>query len=162
DPTMYGESVPTATLGTGEVVVAGEEGKGRRSLYVLVRRSQPVHLLDAFDAPIIETNCTRRSQSTTATQALALMNSTFVTAQGKHFADRVLAEKADGDGARIDAAYRLALSRSPSPVERARMLDFLRAQRLHYTGEVGAAVEKRAWADLCQTLLSANEFVYLD
>jgi hypothetical protein len=144
------------------VVVAGEEGKGRRSLYVLVRRSQPVHLLDAFDAPIIETNCTRRSQSTTATQALALMNSTFVTAQGKHFADRVLAEKADSDGARIDAAYRLALSRSPSPVERARMLDFLRAQRLHYAGEAGAAAEKRAWADLCQTLLSSNEFVYLD
>jgi len=162
DPTMYGESVPIATQGTGEVVVAGEEGKGRRSIYVLVRRSQPVHLLDAFDAPIIETNCTRRSPSTTATQALALMNSTFVTAQGKHFAERVLAAPAEGDGQRIDAAYRLALSRSPSPVERARMLDFLGAQRLHYTNTAGENGEKRAWADLCQTLLSANEFVYLD
>jgi hypothetical protein len=164
--------VGTDTRGTGEIVPAGEEGKGRRSLYLLVRRSMPVHLLNAFDAPVMETNCIRRSPSATATQALAMLNSTFTTAQARHFAKRVLREAPPASGSSvpadprtIDLAYVLALSRPPTAAERTATTDFVRAQSLRYATQPGAKPEaalESAYADLCQALLAANEFVYLD
>jgi len=154
---------------TGEIVAAGEEGPGRRSLYLLVRRSQPVDLLNAFDQPVMETNCTRRSPSATATQALALMNSTFVTAQAKQFARRLLRDRSPSTPATdpqiTETAYSLALSRPPSATERAASLKFLEEQVARYGAEKGATPEvsrERALADFCQALLSANEFVYVD
>lgn len=173
DPQMYGEPVPTETGGTGETVPAGEEKGGRRSVYLLVRRSQPVTLLNLFDAPVMETNCTRRVASTTPAQALALMNSSFVATQADHFARRVLRESAPAAGAAsgpsagdaaVDTAYRLALSRLPTPSERAATLGFLKEQTARYAagGKPEAEAREQAVADLCQALLSANEFVYVD
>ena len=64
-------------LGNGEIVVQADAAGLRRSLYLQVRRSQPLTLLQVFDQPVIETNCTRRGQSTVAAQALTLLNSEF-------------------------------------------------------------------------------------
>lgn len=56
---MYGPPVPMQRLGDGEIVTpAGRTGL-RRSIYLQVRRSQPLTLLQVFDQPVIETNCTR-------------------------------------------------------------------------------------------------------
>src|SRR5205823_4213827 len=105
DPAMYGEPIANQTRPTGEIVAEGEEKGGRRSIYLLVRRSLPVTLLNSFDAPVMETNCTRRTTSTTATQALALMNGTFIRAEAAHFAERLLKEQppAGGPAAPADA-----------------------------------------------------------
>ncbi len=92
DNRMYGEPVAEETRATGEIAPTGEDKQGRRSIYLLVRRSMPVTLLNTFDAPVMETNCTRRSASATAGQALALLNSAFVDAQARSFAERVLRE----------------------------------------------------------------------
>ncbi|MFN3647945.1 MAG: DUF1553 domain-containing protein [Armatimonadota bacterium] len=166
DLKLFGEPVGTETVATGEIIAAGEAGPGRRSIYLLVRRSMPVTLLNTFDAPVMETNCTRRVVSTTATQALAQMNSTFITAQSGNFAARVLKEAPPEQGVRAaaDRAYRLALGRGPSPAELAAVLDFLPEQEARYRAAGKAAAEARqlTWADLCQALLSANEFLYVD
>jgi len=167
DGTMFGPFIGTETRPTGEIVAAGEEGPGRRSIYLLVRRSQPIDLLNAFDQPVMETNCIRRSPSATATQALALMNSSFVTAQAKQFARRLLRDRpaVAADPQVVETAYGLALSRPPSPTERAASLQFLQEQLARYAAEKGATPETsrdRAYADFCQALLSANEFVYVD
>lgn len=69
---LYGAPVPVKADETGQVSV--DPSIGRRSLYVKVRRSQPVAMLEAFDAPVMETNCERRPVSTVATQSLMLMN----------------------------------------------------------------------------------------
>ena len=61
--------------------VGGEES--RRSVYIQVRRSQPLAVLQRFDAPVMETNCDRRPASTVATQALMLINSDFILQQSK-------------------------------------------------------------------------------
>ena len=90
DTTMYGEPVSTETKKSGEVSPAGESKTGRRSIYQIVRRSAPQNFLNAFDAPVMEINCVRRVRSTSATQALALMNGDFITAQAEHFAKRLL------------------------------------------------------------------------
>lgn len=177
DPQMYGDPVNEEARDTGEIVPTGEDKGGRRSIYLLVRRSKPVTLLNIFDAPVMETNCTRRITSTTATQALALLNSGFLAAQSRHFALRVLKEagvKPSSNNtapsepqlsqARVEYAYRLALGRRPALQERTTALAFLRDQTALYlkTGKPAPAAEEQAVADFCLALLSANEFVYID
>ena len=97
DAALYGEPVGEEARSTGEIVPIGEEKGGRRSLYLQVRRSRPVTFLNTFDAPVIEINCTRRVVSTTATQALALLNSNFVDTQARHFAERIVKEVGAGE-----------------------------------------------------------------
>jgi hypothetical protein len=171
DETMYGEPVPNETRPTGEIVPAGNEQGGRRSLYILVRRSLPITLLNTFDAPVMEVNCSQRSPSVTATQALALMNGEFVGSQARHFQERLRREQpplggpeTPPDPGTIDHAYRLALGRPPTPIERVAAIDFIAAQRaLYRTAEqTPEEADSRAWTDFCHALLSANEFLYLD
>jgi mono/diheme cytochrome c family protein len=167
DSTMYGDPVAEDIRGTGEVVPVGEEKGGRRSIYLLVRRSKPVTLLNTFDAPIMETNCTRRITSTTATQALALLNSSFMDVEARHFAHRVLEDKSHPAGQlqpKVVLAYQLALNRPPSQSEQAATLTFLREQTARYLvpGKPEPHAQERAFADFCLALLSSNELVYVD
>jgi hypothetical protein len=126
----------------------------------------PVTFLNSFDQPVMETNCTRRTPSTTATQALALMNSSFVASQAGHFARRL--EKDCGADAKdrqlVERAYALALSRTPDRAELGDALTFLRTQSEAYVreGKPTGEAHNAALSDFCQALLSNDEFVYLD
>ncbi len=84
-------------------------------MYLLVRRSTPVTMLQLFDQPRIETkNCTRRGVSTVATQALTLLNSETIATQAYAFADRVLKESPTDPATlaiRSDQAIQTTLSR---------------------------------------------------
>jgi len=164
DSSMYGKPVGEEARPTGEIVAAGEEKSGRRSIYLLVRRSKPVTLLNTFDAPVMETNCTRRITSTTATQALALMNGGFVTSQAVRFAERLTKEGGTAPESQIALAYRLAFNRAATAREATSATTFLAAQAARYVaaGRKPEEAGKSALADFCQALLSANEFVYVD
>jgi hypothetical protein len=70
----------------GQIVIDDKET--RRSLYVKVRRSQPVAMLQAFDAPVMEVNCERRPVSTVATQSLMMMNSGTILSHAAALAER--------------------------------------------------------------------------
>ncbi|MBM3460106.1 MAG: DUF1553 domain-containing protein, partial [Armatimonadetes bacterium] len=166
NPEMFGEPVGLETRGSGEVVAAEEGGRSRRSLYLLVRRTQPVAFLNAFDHPVLETNCTRRTVSATPVQALAQMNSGFLTAQSRNWAQRLLREQPGEPVAprtRVERAFELAFCRKPAAVEVERSAAFLHDQTARYRalGRGQSALEE-AWGDFCQALLSANEFLYVD
>lgn len=88
DQTLFGKPIPVKEDETGQAVVDGENR--RRSLYIQQRRSQPVAMLQAFDAPVMETNCEIRPSSTVATQSLMLMNGDFMLQQSRLFAERVM------------------------------------------------------------------------
>jgi hypothetical protein len=90
DRTMFGPPVSITEDDSGQVVVAGDVH--RRSLYVLQRRTQPVALMQAFDAPVMTTNCEARSSSTVATQSLMLMNGDFWLGRAMALADRAQRE----------------------------------------------------------------------
>ncbi len=75
---------------TGQVIVDGSQT--RRSLYIQARRSRPVAMLHAFDAPVMETNCESRPSSTVATQSLMLINGEFILDQAAKLADRAASE----------------------------------------------------------------------
>ena len=167
---MFGPQVPLVERADGEVVEPAAAAGLRRSIYLTVRRSRPLTLLQSFDQPVMETNCTRRGVSTVASQALNLLNSDALTRQAQAFAARVL-EEAPGDPA--GRAVRLALNRPASAHERSVLDAFLSAQsRRHTQALVGATSEpteaqlangrRLALADLCQMLISSNEFAYVD
>ena len=75
DRTLFGAAIAVKEDDSGQVILAGDVQ--RRSLYAMQRRSQPVALMQAFDAPAMQTNCEARASSTVATQSLMLMNGDF-------------------------------------------------------------------------------------
>ncbi|MBI3821944.1 MAG: DUF1553 domain-containing protein, partial [Planctomycetes bacterium] len=158
-PQMFGPPVGMVRSGDGEVGTPANSEGNCRSIYLQVRRSRPLTFLQLFDQPVIETNCTRREISTVASQALTLLNSDFMTKKAEAFADRVLKE-----GAKEPASHalRLAFARSPTDAESRLFATFLEQQTQHHAKATPAEARRRAVADLCHMLLSANEFAYID
>jgi hypothetical protein len=118
----------------------------RRSVYIFARRNLRFPFLEAFDLPDTNLSCPMRQRSTTAPQALALLNSSDVVAATKALAAR-LTRDAKSTEERIGLAYRLTLGRLPSPTERKLSRAFLK---------------EGSRAELCRALFNLNEFVYLD
>ena len=90
DRKLYGPPAAVKEDETGQVIVDG--GQTRRSLYVTVRRSQPVAMMQAFDAPVMDTNCESRPTSTVATQSLMLLNGAFTLDHARSLANRCVKE----------------------------------------------------------------------
>ncbi len=88
---LFGPPIAIKENETGQVIV---DGAPRRGLYVRVRRTQPVAMLQSFDAPVMEVNCEFRPSSTVATQSLILMNGEFTLKSAAQLADRAIAETA--------------------------------------------------------------------
>ncbi|MGH8248192.1 MAG: DUF1553 domain-containing protein, partial [Gammaproteobacteria bacterium] len=100
----------------------------RRSVYVFVKRSVILPMIEVFDCPDTTVSSPARSSSTVAPQALALLNNEFVLAQSRSLAGRVVQEAGADTRARIQYAYRLALGRSANANELKWGLDFLSRQ----------------------------------
>ncbi|HEX7377476.1 MAG TPA: PSD1 and planctomycete cytochrome C domain-containing protein [Pirellulales bacterium] len=149
---------------TGPVSLGGEEY--RRSLYVQVRRSRPLGMLETFDAPIMSPNCDCRNASTVASQSLVFMNSAFVIESAGELASRVEREAGADRRAQLARAWLLALGQRASDDElnaAAAFLDHQLATMQAQSPEADAAARgHRALATFCQALLSANAFLYVD
>ena len=137
----------TAASGGAKVVAVTADAKEhtRRSVYLFARRNLRDPFLEAFDLPDSNLSCPKRERSTTAPQALALLNSNDTMTAAKALAVR-LEKEATGDG-RIERAYRLTLGRAPTAKELGRAKAFLADAPL---------------SELCRALFNLNEFVYLD
>ena len=85
--TLFGKPLEITEDFAGQVHV--KDDLPRRSVYIQDRRSKPVSLLAAFDAPVMMVNCERRPSSTVAPQSLMLMNGDFLLAQADHLAKRL-------------------------------------------------------------------------
>lgn len=187
-PRMFGPPASVKEDTVGQVVVeaaapveadkaAGHEAF-RRSIYVQVRRSLPLAMLHAFDQPVMVTNCERRDVSTVATQSLMLMNSEFVLQQSGYFAARIRQLAPTDPKAQVDTAWQLAFGRAPRTEELEHALAFIAQQTQPTappapatTAAAGAAPAQPAapaeppidaLANLCQILLSTNEFLYVE
>jgi len=163
DPTVGGESIAihlTPFLqGRGRPGSSGPvDGAGRRSLYLAVRRNFVVPLLSVFDFPAPISTRGRRSVSNVPAQALALLNSPFVHAEARRFAERALAEEPDDEAARLTRMYRLAFGRDPSAEERA-----ISAAYLEQEGAARGLARESVdlWQDVAHALYNAKEFVWI-
>ena len=149
------------------------ESQHRRSIYISVRRTATYPMLSAFDMPDSLESCSRRTQTTTAPQALTLLNSEPSLEWAQAFAGRVSEQAGKDRSAQVATAFRLAYSRQPDGWEKDRILTFMSRQREQILerqarGEALALptkgnldpVDGAVLVDLCLTLLNSNEFVY--
>jgi hypothetical protein len=93
------------------------EEQGRRSVYIVVKRTLGVPLLDSFDFATPDQPIARRATTTIAPQALILLNGRFMEEQSRAFAARLLKEAPDSRESRITRAFALALGRAPASDE---------------------------------------------
>ncbi len=163
DRSLFGRPVPVAEDSVGLVLPANDSP--RRSIYLEVRRTKPVSLLAAFDAPVMAVNCDRRPVTTSAPQSLMLMNSEFVLNHAQVLAKRLRSETpTPPDLSRMIAhAWQLAYNRSISHQEQDWSRAFI-AQQLEVLAKnlTGGDRELMALTNLCQQLLTSNEFLYVE
>ena len=152
-PSVFPEVPAELKAGASWKVSENPTDRNRRSIYVFVKRNLRYPLFALFDAPDRNETCSRRFVTTTAPQALTLLNDAIVLGFAKTFAERVLKDAGADPGQAIDRAFTLALGRLPDSEERAAALAFVKGHK----GKLPDAV-----ADLCHALLNLNEFLYVD
>lgn len=145
------------------------EDEFRRSIYVQVRRSMPLGMLEPFDPATLSPNCELRPVSTVPPQALLMMNNELVVKEAERFAARVQSTSGDDISNQITLAWSLALSRAPTPEQLTAAITFLNEQTQQIAARIPpdqAAKEppaaQQSLATFCQALLSANAFLYVD
>ncbi len=141
---MYGPPATVSPDDVGQVIVgsATRDGNGimvaqlqddpeqyRRSIYVQVRRTLPLGMLEPFDLAGLAPNCDKRSASTVTPQALLMMNNQVCVRISERFASRLLREV--GDDVRLQArrAVELALGVQPNESQLESAVAFLHSQR---------------------------------
>jgi hypothetical protein len=178
NPHMFGKPVPVKEDEVGQIVVGvstndssnrptgktislGAAGN-RRSLYVQLRRSKVLSFVDMFDAPPMEPNCTKRTISTVAPQALMLMNNSFVINESRSMAGQLQHIAKDNLDSQIGLAWETTLGQAPTPGELAQSIAFIQKQAALFEAQKERQPDLAALANYCQALLSSNAFIYVD
>jgi hypothetical protein len=139
----------------------------RRTIDTRIIRNTHDALLDAFDAPDGTSPTARRNTTTTATQALLLVNGDWTLARAGALAGRLERARPSSidEEARILLAYRLTVGRQPTALELAEALLFLDSQAHLPQVAIRSSIPAREHAslvDFCHVLLNSNEFLYVD
>ena len=166
NPKMFGPSVyPTIP----SEVMAGQSmpGKGwekstpseaaRRSVYVHVKRSLRVPILEAFDGAETDRTCPVRFVTVQPTQALGMINGSFLNEEAVKFAARLKKEAGDDVPKQVALALRLATGRAPTEPEIARGLELIESLK-----KQDGATPEVAMKYFCLMVLNLNEFVFVD
>ena len=150
---LAGQSKPGNGWGTSTLAEAA-----RRSIYIHVKRSLRLPVLENFDAAETDVSCPVRFTTVQPTQALGLLNSDFINQEASKFAARLKKEAGDETAAQIALALRLATGRRPGDAEIRRGVDLI-----EIVEDEGWRVGGRGGTkDFCLVVLNLNEFVYLD
>src|SRR5262249_26649355 len=135
----------------------------RRSVYLPVVRNNVYDVFQLFDFPDPAVASGDRATTTVATQALYFLNSDWVAQLCEDWAGTLLRDAGLDDAGRVELMYRQAYARQPTAKETEDALALVRRVETVLTRGVSRADRRRlqAWASLCQTVVSANEFVYV-
>ena len=133
------------------------EEQVRRSVYIHVKRSLPVPLLDAFDVGENDRSNPVRFVTTQPTQALQMLNSRFVNEQASALAARLHKEAGADVTAQVRLALNLATQRPPRDADVERGVKLIARLK----GRDGAS-DEQALRLFCLMVLNLNEFVYVD
>jgi len=128
----------------------------RRSIYTFARRNLRNPLFELFDRPDAQISCARRNESTTAPQALMLLNSEFAHGIATKLATDLMEQYGSDASALITDATLRCLARQPTKQELKTGQTFLQK---HATL---TSSFRDAFTDYCLALLNSNEFLYLD
>ena len=139
------------------------EQQSRRGIYIYLKRTLGVPMLEAFDAPVFDTPAAQRQSTTIAPQSLILLNSDFVHEHSAAFATRI-SRDVGSTGDWIERALQLALCRSATDAERQTLHDFYQRRRAEILELNPAAndADQQALAECCRLIFNLNEFLYID
>jgi hypothetical protein len=168
------DTTDTAGRPTGKIIpLNGEEF--RRSIYVQARRSRPLEMFAAFDAPVMEPSCDARAVTTVSPQSLLLMNSATMRVHAQQFAQRLQREGGKDLLDQVRLAWRLANGRAGSESDLQQSVEFVQAQTEYYKInpmplEVQLGAPSKTLGDpaflgltaLCHALMSSNALLYVD
>ena len=132
-----------------------------RSVYLPIIRNAVPESLRVFDFAEPSLIVGRRQLTTVPTQALYLLNDSFVLTQTEAIAERILKASQD-EATRVELAYTLTLSRPASTLERERSLKLVRDISAGLSAGTGQERQRVAWATLAQSLIASAEFRYLN
>ena len=118
----------------------------RRSIYRVVWRGIPDPLMEVLDFPDLGLLNSKRSESVSALQSLALFNNDFVLHASRWMAARVVKERVEHSD-QVSFAVKLAWLRAPTHEEQ---IQFERY------------AQKHGLAAFCRLLLNSNEFLFVD
>jgi hypothetical protein len=172
-PSVFPELPPGMESRGGWKVNEDPAERNRRSVYIFVRRNTRYPMLESLDMPDTHESCGRRNMTTTAPQALTLLNSKLTLEWAQAFAARVLSIAGSVARQQVESAYQLAYSRNPDATELQTALGFLERQRGIIAARQGGTLAlptpapepsdrpaAAALVDLCHMLMNSNEFVY--
>lgn len=121
-------------------------GEWRRMIYMHRVRMEKDGVFDDFDRPDAGQVCTQRVRSTTALQALNLLNSTFMMQQSRLFAERLQREMGEDVERQITRAFQLLYGRSPEREELDAGMELVRSHGL---------------VAFCRAIFSTSEFLMI-
>lgn len=145
----------------------------RRAIYTKLLRSSLYPSLMVFDYPDPNSTCTRRNRSNTPLQALTLANDIVFLEFTQGLSSQILSTRSAEDSVRLNRAFEICLTRTPSSLERNRLLEYLQAQRQEFASQSEAAAalapippvqgiapaEGAAWTMVCRVLMNLDEFI---
>ncbi len=164
DPTMGGEHPfpPVDSWGfTQHSPYYGVYPTNRRSVYLMQQRLKRHPFLALFDGADPNASTARREMTTVPTQALFLMNNEFVHERANSWVKRWLTP-AEPTDAQIDGLYQAALSRPATTEELAESRAFVQSYQSALAKTSGPGARNQAWAAFLRTLLTRNEFLFVD
>ncbi len=132
------------------------EDQNRRSIYVHVKRSLLLPILESFDQAETDRSSPVRFATTQPTQALGMMNGSFLNDQSHALAGRLQREAGQGLVERAKLALRLAMGREPISAEIERGVHLIEGLQ-----QDGIAPDV-ALDTFCLVVLNLDEFIYLD
>jgi len=152
DPRMEGPGYDAFEPNDNYVhVYAPRQTFGPAEFRRMVYQQKPRVLQDStfgeFDCPDASQVAPKRNVSTTALQALNLLNSPFLVEQSGEFAKRLRKEAGANPVDQSRLAFRLAFSRAPAVEELKKAV---------------VLVETHGLEALCRALYNASEFIYVD
>ena len=138
----------------------------RRSVYLPVVRNALFPVFSVFDYADASASIGNRSSTVLPTQALLMMNSSFVVEQAEGFARELLKDSSISTNHLIETAFIRAYGRVPNRTETLDAKRFLKAMREQASSQTSEndliPIDEFAWSKLTQVMLSANEFIYID
>ena len=150
DPMMYGPG-------------SLDESSPRRSIYLTIKRSKLLSVMQLFDAPDALQCVGCRQTTTVAPQALMLMNHKRVHRYANSLAARIARECKHHWDDYVGRGFEIALSRKPSDDEQIKMETFInRRLKSYLLADTDTNARKRALADFCHLLICLNEFIYVE
>ncbi|MFT5302586.1 MAG: hypothetical protein ACI814_003402, partial [Mariniblastus sp.] len=132
-----------------------------RSIYLAMMRNGLPEMMEVFDVADPSLVVGRRNTTTVPAQELFLMNNIFVLENAAAFARQITAAKTD-DTKRVELAYVRALSRSPSQLETAHALEYLKSiGKQNSDDDSSQGDDLASWANFCQALFISAEFRHI-